>query len=397
MSFLPPYRMLDMAWLGPGPFCAQILGDLGFDVIKITEVTPGRGRRGGRSVMPRMMFHEPTPHARRLGTRNARSIALNLKTLEGQEVFHRLVRTADVIQEGFRPGVADRLDVGYQAVRQIKPDIVYVSITGYGQDGPYRDRVGHDLNYLSVAGFIDMNGRAGGPPAIPGTVVADFAAGGMSAALHILAALLRRERTGEGTYADVSMTDAAFAINSLPIQGYLDSGLEPRRGETFTSGFWPWYDVYETRDGKFVSVAAVEPWFYEQLCRSLGCEEFADKQWSLEHRETIRAEFARIFKSKTRQEWVEELGQADVCFAPVLSVAEAVQDPQMLARGMVSQVEHPIYGAVAVVGSMLRFSGFQFRVRNWNLEPGEHTEQLLTELGYTAAEIAELREREIVR
>src|SRR3990170_1114999 len=335
MTFLKGYRLLDLAWFGPGPFCARLLGDLGFDVIKIAEVAKGAGRRGGRGLEVPMLFHEPAPGARNLGVRNARSIALDLKSAAGMDVFKRLVQTADAVQEGFRPGVADRLGVGYEAVRAMKPDIVYAS----------------------VSGFIEMNGRAGGSPAIPGTVIGDYAAGGMSAAVHILAALLRRERTGEGAYCDVSMTDAAFELNSILVDGYLASGIEPRRGETLTSGFWPWYDIYETKDGKYVSIATVEPWFYEALCKALGREDLLGQQWSLERRERTQREFRETFGSEKREHWVRVFAEVETCFAPVNSVAEAVNDPQIRARGMVREVEHPTYGQVLTSGSMLKLDG----------------------------------------
>ncbi len=396
MTFLRGYTLLDMAWFGPGPFCARLLGDMGFDVIKITEVAKGAGRRGGRGLAVPMLFHEPAPRARGLLVRNARSIALDLKSDEGIEVFQRLVLGADAIQEGFRPGVADRLGVGYEAVRAVKPDIVYASITGYGQDGPYRHRAGHDLNYLSVAGFIDMNGRAGGPPAIPGTVIGDYAAGGMSAAVHILAALLRRDRTGEGAYCDVSMTDAAFELNSILGDGYLASGIEPRRGETLTSGFWPWYDVYESSDGRYVSLATVEPWFYEALCRALGREDLLEHQWSLDRREQTKQEFRELFKSRTRDQWVEVFADVDTCFAPVSSVAEAVRDPQMLARRMVMEVDHPVYGRVLTVGSMLKLDSTPLEPRAWITEPGEHAQEVLEEQGFSPSEIQRLREDGVI-
>lgn len=396
MTFLPNYRLLDLAWFGPGPFCSRLLGDLGFDVIKIVEVTQGTGRRGGRVFSVPQVFHRPTPDAKFAGTRNARSIALNLKSERGLAVFRRLVETADVIQEGFRPGVAGRLGIGYEAVKAIKPDIVYASITGYGQNGPYAQRPGHDLNYLSVAGFIDMNGRAGCPPAIPGTVIADYAAGGMSAAVHILAALLRRQQTGQGAYCDVSITDAAFELGYILIDTYLASSLEPRRGETLTSGFWPWYDVYETKDGKYISLACVEPWFYEALCRAIGREDLLGHQWDVDRREQTRREFRELFSSEPREHWVGLFARTDVCFAPVNSLAEATRDPQIRARGMVREVDHPLHGRVSTLGSMLKLDGQDIPYRCWITQPGQHTSEVLREHGFSDAEIEDLRAAGVV-
>jgi crotonobetainyl-CoA:carnitine CoA-transferase CaiB-like acyl-CoA transferase len=392
--FLKGYRLLDMVWLGPGPFTAQLLGDLGFDVIRITEVSKGAGRRGGQDIGTLLMTHNAAQIGQfALGLRNSRAIALDLKSPEGRQVFHRLVEKADAIQEGFRPGVADRLGIGYEAVRKIKPDIVYASVTGYGQNGPCRDAVGHDLNYVSMAGLIHLNGRAGGAPVIPGTLIGDFAAGGMSAAVHILAALLRRQSTGEGAYCDVSITDAAFEINKMAIGAFLASKEEPRRGEAFYSGMYPWYDIYETKDGKFVSVGAVEPYFYENLCRTIGREDLVDQQFAVDRREEIRKEFTETFKSKTCADWVALFEGVNACFTPVNSAGEAADDRQMRARGMVTEVEHPVHGKVTIVGTMLKLDGQPLDVRSWNLWPGQHTDEILEEHGYSSNQIAELREK----
>lgn len=391
--FLKGLRLLDLCWLGPGPFTAQILGDMGFDVIRVTEVAKGAGRRGGQDIGTLLVTHNRAQLGQfLLGLRNSRAIAVDLKSGEGLEVFRRLVEKADAIQEGFRPGVADRLGIGYGAVRKIKPDIVYAAVSGYGQTGPYREAVGHDLNYVSVAGLIDLNGRADGEPAIPGALLGDFAAGGMSAAVHILGALLRRERTGQGAYCDVSITDAAFEINKMALGAFLASGEEPRRGEAFYSGMYPWYDVYETKDAKHVAVGAVEPWFYESLCRALGREDLLDQQWAVERREETRREFAATFKSRTRAEWVEVFAGVDACFTPVNSAGEAVRDPQMRAR-MIVEVDHPVQGRVETVGTMLKLDGEPLDVRTWNLWPTQHTDEILAEHGYSSGEIAELREQ----
>ena len=383
-----------MCWLGPGPFVAQLLGDLGFDVIRVGEVVKGAGRRGGKDIGTLLSMHNSDQlGAFRLGMRNTRSIAVDLKSSDGQRVFRRLVEKADAMQEGFRPGVVDRLGIAYDDVRKIKPDIVYASITGYGQTGPMRESSGHDLNYGSVSGFIGMNARPQGTPAIPGALIGDFAAGGMSAAIHILTALLRRSDTGEGAYCDVSITDALFQINSMAVGSYLLSGNEPRPGESFFSGMWPWYDIYETKDGKHVSLGAVEPYFYENLCRALGREDLADQQWSFDRREQTRAEFAEIFKSKTRQQWVAQFEGANACFTPVHSTGEAAEDPQMKARNMVVEVDHPVEGRVRTPGSMMKLDDTPFEIREWMLSPGQNTNEILDEHGFSNHEIADLREK----
>ena len=382
-------RILDMAWLGPGPFCSTILGDLGAEVIKIYEARPER--RGG----PVTLIFSDLPDFP--GWRNCKTMGLDLKAEEGRGIFYDLARTADVVVEGFRPGVMKRLGLDYDTIKEINPRIVYASLTGYWQDGPYRDVVGHDINYLSIGGLLGMTGLPGGPPVIPGTVLADFAAGGMSAAVGILAALTARGRTGKGQYVDVSLTDAVVELTSLQIIPYIILGIVPKRGETMLTGEWPWYNVYETKDGKYISIAALEPWFYANLCQLIGREDFLEHQYATgEKREEIFRSFRETFLTKDRDEWVEILRRKDTCVAPVYSIDEVVTDPQLIARGMITEVDHPTLGRIKQVGSMLKLSESPFQVRNWSQRFGQHTEEILTGLGYSKEDIDRLRETEVI-
>jgi len=382
-------RILDMAWLGPGPFCSTILGDLGAEVIKIYEARPER--RGG----PVTLIFSDLPDFP--GWRNCKTMGLDLKAEEGRGIFYDLARTADVVVEGFRPGVMKRLGLDYDTIKEINPRIVYASLTGYWQDGPYRDVVGHDINYLSIGGLLGMTGLPGGPPVIPGTVLADFAAGGMSAAVGILAALTARGRTGKGQYVDVSLTDAVVELTSLQIIPYIILGIVPKRGETMLTGEWPWYNVYETKDGKYISIAALEPWFYANLCQLIGREDFIEHQYATgEKREEIFRSFRETFLTKDRDEWVEILRRKDTCVAPVYSIDEVVTDPQLIARGMITEVDHPTLGRIKQVGSMLKLSESPFQVRNWSQRFGQHTEEILTGLGYSKEDIDRLRETEVI-
>ncbi len=392
--FLTGYRVLDLTWVGPGPFCTRLLGDLGFDVIKVAQVTPSREVRA-RPQVP-MMFHRPGSSPPEYGFRNARSVALNLRHPAGRHVFLRLVKEADVMIEGFRPGVAARLGIDYPALRGVNPRLIYVSVSGYGQTGPYRELPGHDINYLAVAGFVHTTGRAGGKPSLPATMVADYAAGGMAAALHVLAALLRRQHTGQGAYCDVSVTDAAFELCWILVDTFLATGVEPRRGRTITSGFWPWYDVYPCQDGKLLAVAAIEPHFYQALCRALGREDLTSAQWELGRRQEVRQAFREAFASQPRQYWLERLARAGTCVSPVHSIAEAVEDPQLRQRGMVWEVSHPLRGQVRVCGSLWHLDGRRPSVRRWALAPGQHTDEVLAEHGYSREEIERLREEGVV-
>lgn len=365
--------ILDLARLGPGPHCAQILGDLGADIIRVEEPGPGRGRRAGR------MLRLPGDAAIR---RNSRSIALNLKSDEGREVFYKLAASADAVMEGFRPGIAKRLGIDYETIKATKSDIVYASLSGYGQDGPYSSFVGHDINYQGLAGILDMTGDKDGPPGIPGNAIADNA-GGISAALGIVVALLTRERTGVGQYVDVSMVDTLATMMFLTIDQYISSGVAPRRGDTMLTGQYPWYNVYETKDGKYLSVGAVEPWFYENLCRLLGREDFVPDQYAEgERREEIFKAFRDIFRRKTRDHWVAELMPAETCVAPVYSVDEVATDPHLASRQMIVEAEERGGGARQQVGIMLKLSETPGRIRRPGPKLGQDTAEVLRELGY---------------
>ena len=377
-----------MAWLGPGPFCATMLGDLGAEVIKIYEAHPER--RGG----PVMFLFDPAVQP---GFRNCRTMGLNLKAEAGRGIFYDLAKSVDVVMEGFRPGVVKRLGVDYDAIKEVNPRIVYASLTGYGQDGPYRDLVGHDINYISIGGLLGMTGPAGGAPVIPGVVIADFAAGGMSAAIGILAALLARERTGQGQFVDMSMTDAVVELTSIQISPYLHSGMVPERGKTMFTGHYPWYNVYETKDGKYISIGALEPWFYANLCELIGCQHFIEHQFAEgEKREEIFNYFRETFLTKTRDEWVALLRQRDTCVAPVYTIEELVSDPQLIARRMIIESDHPTMGRVKQVGSMHKLSDSPVEARNWSTRFGQHTDEILRELGYDDAKIEELREADAI-
>jgi crotonobetainyl-CoA:carnitine CoA-transferase CaiB-like acyl-CoA transferase len=380
-------RILDMAWLGPGPFCSFMLGDLGADVIKVYEAHPER--RGG----PVMFLFDPTMQP---GLRNCRTMGLNLKEEAGRSIFYDLARTADVVMEGFRPGVVKRLGVDYDTIKEINPRIVYASLTGYGQDGPYRDVVGHDVNYISVSGLLGMTGPAGGAPVIPGPVLADFT-GGMSAAIGILAALMARGSSGKGQLVDVSMTDAVTEMTSIQINPYLHNNMIPKKGETMFTGHYPWYNVYETKDGKYLSIGALEPWFFSNLCELLGCSQFVEHQFAEgEKREEIFKDFRETFLRKTRDEWVAILQQKDTCVAPIYDIDELESDPQLTARRMIIEADHPTLGRVKQVGSMHKLSDSPVEVRNWSVRFGQHTEEILRELGYDEARVDKLYKAEVV-
>src|SRR5262245_26805635 len=260
-SALARFRLLDLSRQLPGPFCSMLLADLGMDVL--TVAAP----------------NDPLGTGVPLLGRNKRSLTLNLKAPEGRAIFHRLARDADVVLEGSRPGAAARLGVDYATLRELNPRLVYCSISGYGQDGPYRDRVGHDVNYLGFAGVIGLTGQAGGAPVIPGVQIADIGGGALMAAVGILAALAARDETGRGQFVDIAMMDGAVAWQVIHGFRYLVDREEPARGDTLLTGHHPCYAIYETRDGRHVTVGALEPHFWRTLCQRLEVPEYAGKQF----------------------------------------------------------------------------------------------------------------------
>jgi crotonobetainyl-CoA:carnitine CoA-transferase CaiB-like acyl-CoA transferase len=379
-------RVVDLSRYAPGPYCTMLMADLGADVI-VVEEPPGLGRR----VDQEMGVSERSKAFLPMG-RNKRSVALDLKDERMREAFFRLVDRADVVVEGFRPGVAARLGVDYQAVSRRNPRAIYCSISGYGQSGPHAPLPGHDLNYISLAGTLGMIGWPGQAPAIPLNVIADFAGGGLYAAFAVLAALVARERTGRGQYVDMAMCDGVMSLACLAASDYFSSGIPPRPGEYFLNGSLPCYNVYATADGGWLSIACMEPWFWKRLCAALGCEQYADAQFESEKFPEMFEFLRRRFREKTRDAWFAELKDQEICATPVYGLEEALADPHARARGMVEELEDPEFGTIRQVGVAPKFSETPGQVRTLAPRPGQHTQEVLREAGYSDEEIAALTE-----
>jgi len=374
----PPIRnlkMLDLSRQLPGPFCSLMLADLGVDVLVVASPTDVMG------------LGVP------LIQRNKRSMTLNLKSPEGKQIFERLAQEADIILEGFRPGVTARLGIDYASMSKLNPRLIYCSISGYGQDGPYRDKVGHDINYLGYAGVLGVSGPAGGPPIPMPVQVADIGGGGLMAAVGILAAILARGHTGRGQFVDISMMDGSIAWSVFHTLMYLvTGGQQPQPGQTRLTGHNPCYAIYETKDGKYVTVGALEEHFWRNLCVALGVEEFIPDQFTEGPR---REEMFRVVREKFRQqtqaEWLQQLGKIDICFGPVNTIGETFADPQVQARAMVRDI-----GGMKVIASPLKFSDTPPVPPTAPPEFGQHTDEVLRGLGYSAERIQALRSRGVI-
>jgi crotonobetainyl-CoA:carnitine CoA-transferase CaiB-like acyl-CoA transferase len=377
-------KILDLSRLLPGPLGAQYLADLGADVIKIEDTQAGD--------------YAP-PALRAVCNRNKRGLRLDLKHPDGQAALAALVRDADVLIESFRPGVTARLKADYDTLSRHNPRLVYCSITGYGQDGPQRDAAGHDLNYSAYAGVADQMGCGPDQPALSNLPVADILGGSLTAVMGILAALVDAQRTGRGRYVDIAIADGLLAGAVVPLATLNAHGdTRPSGGDTL-SGALACYGQYRTQDGRYLAVAALEPKFWNTLCRRLDRPDLIalHRDDSAAQQAHVKGELQSLFGSRPLAHWVELLEDADCCVSPVLTLSESLVHPHFNARGMVHHARHEVYGPGAHIASPVKMSGFQFAIHRQAPLPGEHTDQILREAGYDDAGIASLTERGIAR
>jgi alpha-methylacyl-CoA racemase len=373
MSALAGLRVLDLSRLLPGGFCSLLLADFGADVIKVEDTGMGDYVRAD----------EPSFHAL---NRGKRSVRIDLKNAAGRDAFLRLVRTADVVLESFRPGVMDRLGVGYARLREENPRLVYCAITGFGQGGPYAQRAGHDMNYLALTGLLGLTGEPDGPPIQAAGQIADLGGGALMAAFGILAALRARERSGEGQFVDVSMTDGALSWLAMVAARYLADGRLPRRGEDQLAGGLICYRPYRCADG-WVTLGALEPKFWRAWCEGLGREDLADRQFEAVGSDTHRAVEA-VFAERTRAQWRAFNDEHDCCLEPVLDLDEALESELFRAREMVVEVDD-----ARLLGTPVKLSRTPADpARAGGPAIGADTDPVLAEAGYGAEEIGALRD-----
>jgi crotonobetainyl-CoA:carnitine CoA-transferase CaiB-like acyl-CoA transferase len=396
MGVLDGIKILELARVPPAEMPGMMFADMGADVLKIE--TPDPRRDASLEAQRREAFA--------FVNRNKRSLSLNLKAPEGQEVFRKLAAGADIIVEGFRPGVMKRLGADYETIRALNPRIVYCSLSGFGQDGPYRDYPAHDMNYLSLAGVLGLIGEADRKPAIPLNLVADYAGASLHGALGIMLALFARERTGRGQHVDVAYLDTTVSLLAATpnMRYFFSDGKAPRRGQGFLSGTYPYYAIYETRDGKLLTIGCTEPWLWENFCRAIGRPDFVrfarkpDQfvRAANAEEDAARREIEALIRTRDRDEWYDLLVKADVCVGKVYDVEEMVADPQVLHRRMIVEVKHPKHGTVREVGVAIKLSETPGSVRSAAPAPGEHTDEVLEGLGIGAPEIAELRMKGVI-
>ena len=385
--------ILDLSRLLPGPYCSLLFADLGARVIKIEE--PSLGDYGRWA--PPLWGDTGIGAGFLMLNRNKESLTLNLKTEEGKAIFRRLAEGADVLLESFRPGVMERLGLGAEALRKLNPGLIYCAITGYGQDGPYRDKVGHDVNYIAYAGALSITGERGRGPIPPGVQVADLGGGALFAGFSIASALYHRRATGQGQFIDVSMTDGVVSWLAVHFGPFFATGRVPERGEERLNGGWVCYGVFETKDGESVTLGALEPKFWRNFCRLVGREEWVDRQLVRgPDRDALEVELRALFKTRTRAEWLSLLNTDDVCAGPVLAFDEVVNDPHLQARGLFTSIEHPSFGALPQIAFPVKLSATPALIRRPPPALGEQTEAILNDLGYSSEEIAGFRKAGVV-
>jgi alpha-methylacyl-CoA racemase len=395
MGVLDGIKVLEMARVPPAELPGMFLADMGAEVLKI-ETPPADPEDDATKRRAAFAYVN----------RNKRSLALNMKSPEAQAIFTKLAATADVIVEGFRPGVMKRLGADFETLSAVNPRLVYCSLSGFGHNGPYKDYPAHDGNYLSLAGVLNLIGEPDRKPIFPLNLVADYGGASMHGALGIMLALFARERTGRGQHVDVSYLDTSLALLAATpnMRFFWSDGMAPKRGEGFLGGSYPYYAVYETKDAKHLTIGCTEPWLWENFCKAIQRPDLvkfarkSDQFVRAANAEEVgaREQIEAIIRTRTRDEWYDFLVKADVCVGKVYEPEEVVADPQVQARDMIVEMRHPVYGSVKQFGQPIKLSATPGTMRTVAPYSGEHTDQVLGELGLRETEIRALREKKIV-
>lgn len=385
-------RVLDLSRYLPGPLCTQILADFGAEVIKVEDP---RGGELGRSVPPLIAGESPRFYA---VNRNKKSITLDLKQEDGREVFRQLAGKADVVVDQFRPGVMTKMGLGYDDLKQINPGIIYCAITGYGLTGPKADAAGHDLNYLSLAAVTGLTGTYRGTPAMSGAQIADITGGTLYSALAIMLALASRQKTGRGQLCDIAMMDCSISLLAYSLGEWAGRGDLPEMGNDILTGGYAFYNIYKTRDDKFVSLGAVESKFWSDFCHKVDRPEYIKCQWNRDLQPDMIDDVRAIMLSRTQDQWVEYFEDCDICFTPVLNMEEMCAHPQTIAREMILKVTD-FKGSgqdIPLTGVPIKLSDTPGEARLNFPQLGEHNHQVLREAGYSDIEIEGFKQNKVI-
>lgn len=385
-------KVLDLSRYLPGPLCTQILADFGAEVIKIE---PPKSGELGRNLAPLIKGESARFYT---VNRNKKSITLDLKKQEGKEIFKKLVTNCDIVLDQFRPGVMDKLGLGYEVLKEVNEGLIYCSLTGYGLNGPLRNAAGHDLNYLSLAGVMEQTGNPNEKPAMSGVQIADTAAGSLYSVIAILLALISREKNDKGQLCDVAMLDGSISLLAYTIGEWFGSGKLLQRGNEVLTGGYGCYHIYQTKDNKYVSLGAVENKFWIEFCEKLGRKEYADLQWDKEKQADIIKDISCIISQKNRDEWVEIFSSSNICFTPVLNMEEMCRHSQVAARNMITKFSNFRESGkdIVLTGVPIKLSNTPGEAKYIFPELGEHTGEMLTSIGYSKEEIDNLRKNSVI-
>lgn len=390
MNILEGITVLDLTGLVPGPFTSMLLADYGAEVIKIERPVTGET---GRKLEPLV---DGTGRLFEMLNRNKKSMTLNLKAPEGKEIFKKLAKQSDVIIEGFRPGVMDRLGLGYKDIAEINDRIIYCSISGFGQNGSLKNLAAHDINYVSYSGLLGMNVTSEGKVTMPGSLLGDLAGGYMPATIAILLALLARERNGVGQYVDVSIVDGLISLLLPALTEYLDQGHNFRPSSTWFTGAWACYNVYETQDNEFVSIGPLEDKFWASFCQYINRPDFLEIQFHPERQEEMKKVIAEFFRNKDRDTAVKEMIAMDIPCAPVLSIEDVVNSDWVKERQLLFERKGKGGGRIIELGSPFKLSKTPAQYITLPPELGEHNKEILSKLGFTQQEISGFKEKGII-